>query len=406
MEPVTLAVVSLAVLMLLLSFGVPIVFCFSGALAFMSIVGGVTMKGMMMWGLQQILSPTLLCIPLFIYAGSLMSESGIAKYLLEFVDVFVGRIRGGLGFVATLTCAILGAISGSTFTGLAATGNMLIPEMVSRGYPRAFATALITCSSILGVLIPPSTPMIIFGWVTGTNVLACFLSTVGPGIVTIIIFCGINFVLSRRFDLKLMPQLSKTEKRRQIAVRGWKALPALIMPVLILGHTPKEEVPLLIEHHITQAVTCQAKALEYSQEAVRCGGTLKVHIKVDTGMSRLGFLTAGEHFGTGVEAICAACRLPAGLAEQMTSEAPLETALDYPFNASMYVSSDLEGMFGKRAALAGNGALAELVTRPDAEEVIARALAAPAEAGEDPLRGVYLETFCAWLPELSGMAGV
>ena len=235
MEPVTLAVVSLAVLMLLLSFGVPIVFCFSGALAFMSIVGGVTMKGMMMWGLQQILSPTLLCIPLFIYAGSLMSESGIAKYLLEFVDVFVGRIRGGLGFVATLTCAILGAISGSTFTGLAATGNMLIPEMVSRGYPRAFATALITCSSILGVLIPPSTPMIIFGWVTGTNVLACFLSTVGPGIVTIIIFCGITFVLSRRFDLKLMPQLSKTEKRRQIAVRGWKALPALIMPVLILG---------------------------------------------------------------------------------------------------------------------------------------------------------------------------
>ena len=93
----------------------------------------------------------------------------------------------------------------------------------------------------------------------------------------------------------------------------------------------------------------------------------------------------------------AACRLPAGLAEQMTSEALLETALDYPFNASMYVSSDLEGMFGKRAALAGNDALAELVTRPDAEEVIARALAAPAEAGEDPLRGVYLETFCAWL---------
>lgn len=101
-----------------------------------------------------------------------------------------------------------------------------------------------------------------------------------------------------------------------------------------------------------------------------------------------------------------ACRLPAGMSEQMTSEALLETALDYPFNASMYVPSDLEGMFGKRAALAGNDALAELVTRPDAEEVIARALAAPAEAGEDPLRGVYLETFCAWLPELSGMAGV
>ena len=117
MEPVTLAVVSLAVLMLLLSFGVPIVFCFSGALAFMSIVGGVTMKGMMMWGLQQILSPTLLCIPLFIYAGSLMSESGIAKYLLEFVDVFVGRIRAGSVSSPPLTCAILGAISAVPLPG-------------------------------------------------------------------------------------------------------------------------------------------------------------------------------------------------------------------------------------------------------------------------------------------------
>ena len=69
----------------------------------------------------------------------------------------------------------------------------------------------------------------------------------------------------------------------------------------------------------------------------------------------------------------AACRLPAGLAEQMTSEALLEAALDYPFNASMYVSSDLEGMFGKRAALAGNDALAELVTRPNAAAVVERA---------------------------------
>lgn len=235
MEPVTLAVVSLAVLMLFLSFGVPIVFCFSGALAFMSIVGGVTMKGMMMWGLQQILSPTLLCIPLFIYAGSLMSESGIAQIPARIRRCVRRAHPGRARFRRHPHLRHPRRDFGQYLYRLAATGNMLIPEMVSRGYPRAFATALITCSSILGVLIPPSTPMIIFGWVTGTNVLACFLSTVGPGIVTIIIFCGINFVLSRRFDLKLMPQLSKTEKRRQIAVRGWKALPALIMPVLILG---------------------------------------------------------------------------------------------------------------------------------------------------------------------------
>ena len=104
----------------------------------------------------------------------------------------------------------------------------------------------------------------------------------------------------------------------------------------------------------------------------------------------------------------AACRLPAGLAEQMTSEALLETALDYPFNASMSVSSDLKGMFGKRAALAGNGALAELVTRPDAEEVIARALAAPAEVGGLTLRGACRpgDLSAAWAAGALGMAGV
>ncbi len=86
-------------------------------------------------------------------------------------------------------------------------------------------------------------------------------------------------------------------------------LGGIAMPILILGHTPKEQVEKLIENHITQAVTCKAKALEYSEEAVRCGGTLKVHIKVDTGMSRLGYLVSGAHFESGVEGICEACLL-------------------------------------------------------------------------------------------------
>ena len=89
----------------------------------------------------------------------------------------------------------------------------------------------------------------------------------------------------------------------------------ITMPVLILGHTPREQVGRLIDLHITQAVSCQAKALEYSEEAVRCGGELTVHIKVDTGMSRLGYLVDGKHFDTGVADICAACALPGLRAE-------------------------------------------------------------------------------------------
>ena len=87
------------------------------------------------------------------------------------------------------------------------------------------------------------------------------------------------------------------------------------MPILILGHTPREQVGKLIDYDITQAVTCKAKALEYSEEAVKHNGTLKVHIKVDTGMSRLGFLCDGEFFDTGVDGICEAVKLPRLLPE-------------------------------------------------------------------------------------------
>ncbi len=81
-------------------------------------------------------------------------------------------------------------------------------------------------------------------------------------------------------------------------------------PILILGHTPPEMVPELIRYHITQAVSARAKAEEYNAAASACGGRLKVHIKVDTGMSRLGFLVRDEHFDGGVEAIAASCALP------------------------------------------------------------------------------------------------
>ena len=84
----------------------------------------------------------------------------------------------------------------------------------------------------------------------------------------------------------------------------------ITMPILILGHTPKEQVDRLICFNITQAVTCEAKAVEYSEEAVRYGGTLKIHIKVDTGMSRLGYICEGDYFEHGVDGICYACGLP------------------------------------------------------------------------------------------------
>jgi tripartite ATP-independent transporter DctM subunit len=216
---------------------VPLPFCFGGALGFMVIFGGASMTSMMLWAFNQSISLVLLASPLFILAGLLISESGIAKHLLNFIDVFVGRIKGGIGVVAIVTSGIVGAISGSGFTGVASTGPILIPRMVEQGYPRGYATALVTVSSILGLLIPPSIIMIFYGWVTETSILAAFLATVGPGIVIIILFSIINMVWTRRLpNIKLVEvnpdrKVRYRENSRKIL---W-AIPGLMVPVIILG---------------------------------------------------------------------------------------------------------------------------------------------------------------------------
>lgn len=231
----TIVGICVILLILLLMLKIPLPYCFGGALLFMCTFAGVSMKSMMLWVFSQTISPVLLASPMFILAGSYMGGSGIATKLLDFVDSFIGRIKGGLGVVSVLTCAVIGAISGSGFTGVAATGPVIIPRMVEQGYPRGYSTALVTVSSVLGLLIPPSGILIIYGWVTETSILACFLSTVGPGLLITLLFCIINMIISRKFDLVLDEPRPFKEKIRIAGRRGAIALPALLMPVIILG---------------------------------------------------------------------------------------------------------------------------------------------------------------------------
>lgn len=233
----TLALVGIDIILLivLLMLSIPLPYCFGGALMFMAVFGNVSMKSMMLWAYSQSIGTVLLASPLFILAGTFMGGSGVAKRLLDLCDAFIGRIKGGLGIVSVVVCAIIGAISGSGFTGVAATGPIMIPRMVEQGYPRGFATALVTVSSVLGLLIPPSAIMIIYGWITETSILACFLSTVGPGLLVMLLFCIINMLECRKFDLVLMPPISMREKLQMTGSRTLVAIPALLMPVIILG---------------------------------------------------------------------------------------------------------------------------------------------------------------------------
>lgn len=232
----TLVLIDVILLVVLLMLSVPLPYCFGGALAFMAIFGDVSMKSMMLWGFNQMISPILIASPLFILAGTIMGSSGIAENLLNFSDIIVGKIKGGIGVVAVMTCAIIGAISGSGFTGVAATGPILIPRMVERGYPRGYATSLVTVSSVLGLLIPPSVIMIFYGWVTDTSILAAFLSTVGPGLLIVCSFSIINMIWVRKMDgITVEPPLPKVELRARNVQRTFRAIPALLLPVIILG---------------------------------------------------------------------------------------------------------------------------------------------------------------------------
>lgn len=227
--------IGVAILLVLLLASLPIPFVFGAVVAFMTETTTVGMKSLMLWALPQMCSFVLLASPMFIVAGTLMGGSGIAKRLLDFVDMFVGHIRGGLGIVACVTCAVIGAISGSGFTGVAATGPMLIPRMQEMGYPKGYATALVTSASILGLLIPPSVIMVIYGWVTETSILACFLSTLVPGLLICFLMCVVNMYWCRKFDLKLADKAVLLEKRKKIVPITVQAAPALLMPLIILG---------------------------------------------------------------------------------------------------------------------------------------------------------------------------
>ncbi|MBF9060931.1 TRAP transporter large permease subunit [Rhodobacterales bacterium HKCCSP123] len=282
---IEIALIAIAVLVITLTLGVPLPYCFGAALMVMYFIGDVTMRGMMLWGFQQMGNPVLLAIPLFVLAGTIMSESGIAASLLRFVNAFIGHVRGGLGVVAAVSCAVIGAISGSGLTGIAAIGPLLIPEMEKRGYPREYATALIANSSILGLLIPPSVTMIVYGWVTDTSILACFLATLGPGLLIMTSFSVINLFMSRRFNLVLDEKPTPAELTREVTRRGWHAFPALLMPVIILGG---------IYGGVMTPTEAAAVAVIYS---------VPVGFLIYKGLKLPNFLEAGKEAATAVGAI-------------------------------------------------------------------------------------------------------
>jgi tripartite ATP-independent transporter DctM subunit len=141
----------------------------------------------------------LLAIPFFVLSGILMGEGGMARRLMDFAAVLVGRLPGGLAYVNTVSCMLFGAVSGSAAAAVSSIGGAMIPQMEKKGYSREFAVALTATSATTGLLIPPSNIMIVYAVVaSGVSVAGLFLAGVIPGIIVGLLLMVASFVLMRR----------------------------------------------------------------------------------------------------------------------------------------------------------------------------------------------------------------
>jgi tripartite ATP-independent transporter DctM subunit len=173
----------------------------------------------------------LAAIPFFILAGNLMETGGISTRLVDFAKSLVGRVQGGLAATCVLTCMIFAAVSGSSVATTFAIGAILIPALVRHGYPTNYAAALQATSAELGVVIPPSIPMIIYGVSAEVSIGELFIAGVGPGLLIGIVLMVFVVIYARFKGYGKRDH----EGRMPILTATRKAAFALLMPVIVLG---------------------------------------------------------------------------------------------------------------------------------------------------------------------------
>jgi C4-dicarboxylate transporter DctM subunit len=175
---------------------------------------------------------TLVAVPFFFLAAGFMETGGIVRHLVNLANLLVGRFRGGLGITTVLACMFFATISGSSPATVAAVGGVMVPALAKAGYPKSYAVGAVTTAGGIGILIPPSIPLILYGFVTETSIPKLFVAGILPGVLYGLMLMSVARFLARKFEPSPMPALSRQE--RVTAVR--MALPALSLPAfLIIG---------------------------------------------------------------------------------------------------------------------------------------------------------------------------
>jgi C4-dicarboxylate transporter DctM subunit len=179
---------------------------------------------------DQLNSSTLMSLPLFVMAAAFMRQGGVARALVDVSAAWLGGVRGSLGLVTVVSCTLFAAICGSSVATALAMGTILLPAMLERGYPRSFALGVIGASGTIGIVIPPSLALILYGIVTDQSVPRLFLAGILPGLLQAAAFFVWVWYYARRKNFPIEPSM-KLGARLRVTLN---ALPAMVVPTVVL----------------------------------------------------------------------------------------------------------------------------------------------------------------------------
>ncbi|MFZ5945331.1 MAG: TRAP transporter large permease [Bacillota bacterium] len=212
--------------------GVPIAIAIGVATLVSLVAGGIPTTFLAQGSFTAVDSFPLMAVPFFILAGNLMETGGLSQRIVNVASSLLGNVTGGLAIVTIIACMFFAAISGSGPATVAAIGAILIPSMIKRGYGRDYAGAVASSGGSIGILIPPSIPMIIYGVVGNVSISKMFLAGVGPGILVGLALMIVSYIIAKKRNY-----IGSGEKFSfsHLVKSTWDAKWALFAPVLILG---------------------------------------------------------------------------------------------------------------------------------------------------------------------------
>ena len=229
-----LAILFLVSLFVSIVLGLPIAF----SLILSAVVTGLGMGGsatnpqiIALQLMQGSDSVTLMALPFFVLAGEFMNKGGLTKRIIDFCDVFVGRVKGGLGYVTIFACLLFASLVGSAVASTAALGAILIPMMADSGYNRAKSAGLVASANLVAPIMPPSVPMIIYGATASVSINALFLGGIAPAVYLTLIMCVVWFFVSNKDGIRS----TKPRPTFKVAFKMFlDGLWALLLPVIVL----------------------------------------------------------------------------------------------------------------------------------------------------------------------------